>query len=141
MEDGPNRLTEEGEQAYRETVKSYVIGFEEKSRTAIAPLKGVNRSIKINLVSDSYFMRLKPGYNPDDPNAPCIYIQSNLGQFEQTVIDLLCYEETSSVFHLTYQDFMSMSPEAFEYAERRILDLAKERMEQKKKMEQNIQKA
>ena len=133
-------MTEEGEQAYRDTVKSYVIEFEEKSRTAIAPLSGVNRSIKINLVTDSYFKRLKPDYNPADPNCPCIYIRSDLGQFEQTVVDLLCYEETTSVFHLTYQDFMSMSPAAFEYAERRILDLVKLNIEKKKKMEQKVQK-
>lgn len=133
-------MTAEGEQAYRDTVRSYVVEFEEKSRTAIAPLSGVNRSIKINLVTDSYFMRMKPDYNPADPNCPCIYIQSNLGQFEQTVVDLLCYEETTSVFHLTYQDFMSMSPAAFEYAERRILDLVKKNLERKKQLEQNIRK-
>jgi hypothetical protein len=133
-------LTAEGEQAYRDTVRSYVVEFEEKSRTAIAPLSGVNRSIKINLVTDSFFKRLKPDYHPADPNCPCIYIRSDLGQFEQTVVDLLCYEETTSVFHLTYQDFMSMSPAAFEYAERRILELVKLNIEKKKKMEQKVQK-
>ena len=91
-------------------------------------------------MTDSYFKRLKPDYNPAGPNCPCIYIRSDLGQFEQTVVDLLCYEETTSVFHLTYQDFMSMSPAAFEYAERRILDLVKLNIEKKKKMEQKVQK-
>lgn len=98
-------------------------------------MEGVRRSIKLNLVTDAFFNKGKPGYDQDSPNAPSIYIKSTLGQFERRVIDLLCYDETTSVFHLTYRDLMEMSPDVFDYVQRKVLELAEANMTKQKELE------
>lgn len=111
--------------------------YEANAPTQIAPLKGINKNIKLNLVTDLGFLK---GYfrekDPDNRFFPNIYIEDmQRVPLSRRVLDLLVVEETRSVFGLTYKDLMDMDPGTLDYVEKRVEELAKIRIKKQKEIE------
>lgn len=103
----------------------------------LSKLHGVNRNMKLNLVSEMFFHKEDPAYNFSDANWHQKYQEpSYLGDsMERRAIDLLQITETKEVFGLTYGDLLDMSRDTFEYVSRVIIDMANKRIAKQKELD------
>jgi len=103
----------------------------------LAPIKGVNRNVKLNLVSEAFMRANEEGF---DLNNPYWHMQveksSQDNNLHKRIFDIMMVKETREVFGLTYHDFLDMDRETFDYIAERIFKMAKDRMEAEKRAEQ-----
>jgi len=109
--------------------------FESIGAKQLAPIKGVNRNIKLNLVSDVVMRSNDKKFNPKDPNWPFKCEESSDDSFPKRVLSLLQISETREIFGLTYRDLIDMDEDTFGYISDKIVNLANERIKREKEEE------
>lgn len=118
------------------TVK-FEYDYETVGAKMLSQLHGVNRNMKLNLVSEMFFHKEDPTYNFKDSNWHQRYQEPSYldDSMERRAIDLLKVSETKEVFGLTYGDLMEMSKDTFEYVSKLIVDMANEHINKQKELD------
>ena len=121
----------------RDRAVDFAEQFEEVGAKQIAPLSGVNRNIKLTLVSEAFMRANEEGFTTSDPYWHMkVEKSSSLEDIQKVIFSLLTVRETRELYGLTYRDFVEMDRETFEYITGEIYRLAKERVERERKAEE-----
>lgn len=108
----------------------------------ISKNKGFNKSLHLQLFSDSRFHKKDRRYRFNNPNWHISYKEPDgtLDQYENRVIDLLQRSVTHELFGLSYWDLMNMDLPTFNKIRNRILDICQKQDEMKNQLEKEQKK-
>lgn len=119
-------------------IVNYLEEFETKGWDGISRAKGFNKSMELQLFTESRFHKTDRRYSFYSPTW-YISFKESLGylyQYEDRVLDLLQRSITHELFGLSYWDLMEMDLPTFNKVRKRILDIC----DKQEKMRNNVDK-
>lgn len=119
-------------------INRYIREFEMVGADTISKIPAMNRNVKLNLVTEAFFLGDKPNHSFSDPTYGQID-QSSQPTLER-VLDILKIPESREIFGLTFRDLIDMDTLSLDKIEKKVLDLYKKRSEMQEKEEAKHEK-
>lgn len=111
--------------------------YYEKGQDSVSKEVGFNKSLHLQLFTDSRFHKTDKRYRFNNPNWHISYKEPSgiLDQYENRVLDLLQRSVTHELFGLSYWDLMYMDLPTFNKIRNRILEICQKQEEMKKQLD------
>ena len=100
----------------------------------MSKIKGVNKNVKLNLITEAILFKDDKRYDFDDPLWHHKYFEASNFRTSRAVqvLNILQILETREIFGLTYRDLMDMDAQVFDYACEKIKSLSEARIEKQR---------